>query len=242
MLTSAKAEDLDAAQHLTCLELNESQATCSTPSACVLTLLRLHVWESTLTGLHPEGLAACCHLLCLSCNDGCVSAMDAANDMEGRKEYAPRLPCNLQALKALTGLTFYCRSRTTEQLQLGCLAGLPTLEDLCILCSWPMQGFVSLPACLSRLTSLSKLFIESEPSASQIRFDFAWSKLVALQHLNVSGSLRSKHALSGLLSLGRLEDVSFFNVENSDAKTTRAIGQLAYRMGVERPEIDFYCG
>ena len=202
-LGSAKAEDLEAAQHLTCLELRESQATCSTPSACVLTLLRLRIWASTLTGLHPEGLAACCNLMRLSCNDGCVSATDAANDLECRPDYDPRLPSNLQALKALTSLTFVCKGSMTEQLQLGCLALLPTLEHLHISFTQPMQG-PHLPECLSRLTNLSDLYISSRQSAGQTKFDFAWSKLVALQYLTVTGSLQSKHALSDLMYLGRL--------------------------------------
>ena len=87
-LRTLKAQHLEAAQHLTFLELHESQATCSAPSACVLTLLQLRVGESTLTGLHPEGVAACCNLLCLSSNNGYLSAMDAANDMDCRTEFS----------------------------------------------------------------------------------------------------------------------------------------------------------
>ena len=72
-----------------------------------------------------------------------------------------------------------------------------------------------------------------------MRFDFALSKLVALRHLTVMGLVRSKHALSDLAYLKRLKEVSFYTMGNSDAMTTRDIGQLAYRMGAERPEVKF---
>ena len=236
-LAAVKAQNLEAAQHLTCLELSGSQATCSTPSACVLILLQLQVWESTLTGLHPEGLAACCNLLHLGCSNACVSAMDTTNDLECRTESAARLPSNLQTMKALTGLTFGCRGSMTRQLQFDCLALLPTLEHLHVSCVRPMQG-LHLPECLSRLTNLSYLFIHSGHSAGQMRLDFAWSNLVALQDLTLSGSLRSKHALSDLMYLGRLKDISLYIVGNSDGITTSDAGQLAYSMGIKRPEIN----
>ena len=99
-----------------------------------------------------------------------------------------------------------------------------------------MQG-LDLPECLSRMTCLSELRFFAQHSISQMRFDFAWSKLVALQHLTVSGSLQSKHALSDLMYLGRLKDVSFHGVGNSDTITKRDIVQLACTMRVERPDV-----
>ena len=193
----------------------------------------------TLTGLHPEGLAACGNLLCLGCGNACVSAVDTANDLECRIEYAARFPANLQALKALTGLTFVCRGSMTEQLQFGCLALLPTLEHLHVSCTQPMPG-LHLPECLSRLTNMSYLYVSSGiggHSSAQMRFDFAWSKLVALQDLTVSGSLQSRHALSDLMHLKRLKDVSLYIVGNSDALTASDADQLAYSMGIGRPEV-----
>ena len=175
----------------------------------------------------------------LSCNDGCVSATDAANDLECRPDYDPRLPSNLQALKALIGLEFICSGSMTEQLQFDCLALLPTLEHLHVSCTQPMQG-LHLPECLSRLTNLSFLYIASGQSAGQTKFDFAWSKLVALQYLRLQGSLQSKHALSDLVHLGRLKHVALYCAGKSDAMTIRDVGQLADRISAERPEIKLY--
>ena len=58
-LSGGRFSDLDAARHLTSLQLRRVTATCAHDCTCVSTLVKLSLKETTLMGFHLSGLAAC---------------------------------------------------------------------------------------------------------------------------------------------------------------------------------------
>lgn len=75
-LRSGSHSGLEAATRLTSLVVEKADVKCAQNCLCVMSLVRLDLRQSTLVGLHNDGLAACSCLASLSCFSSAVCASE----------------------------------------------------------------------------------------------------------------------------------------------------------------------
>ena len=130
-IADAAVHDLNAAMHLTHLQLQNCRAFCSRDCSCVTSLLRLDVLRSSVASFHQRGIAACSNLMHLSLKRGCVVARDATETVRLNDNHRMQLPPGLSELTGLTELDFTHLSSHAE-VQLSWLTDLPALESCSI--------------------------------------------------------------------------------------------------------------
>ena len=88
------------------------------------------------------------------------------------------------------------------------------------------------------MTNLSSLTVLNK--GLEARFFLDWGKLVSLAHLYISGSVKFVSPLSKLAIVGTLRRV-VLQLGSLDTQSVgqaiRQIGELAHKLGLERPEV-----
>lgn len=225
----------DTASVLTCLSLRQAQVQCVADCGFVSSLTKLHLQQACLYEMHRVGICACSSLRELTCMHSSIGADLDDQSMNFFKDQGWQVPNSLSCLTNLTRLDFQYANRSVE-LQLAWLSQLPCLADLRATID---VSAVDYPSSLSSLSRLTCLMVASMLDSAHDVFDLEWGKLVNLQVLELSGSLRLKKSLLQLADLVQLKKVSLTCIDSSDPHTTVHIGLLAHKLGTMSPEVVF---
>ena len=234
-LQDGKFEELNAAQHLTQLDVSRCQATCSADCRFVATIKELRIWQSGLERVHTNGIAACSNLEVLQMNIGYVSGVGPEASMAFCVNQEYDIPASLSDLTALTCLQL-CHSHPSEDVHFGWLADLTSLQTLWIRVT---VHTLELPASISALSHLRMLGVVNGAADGQSKLLFAFTGFAYLQKLTLRGSVQCGQSLAQLASLSALTHIELSGMHSVDVDTTAQVGLLAHKLGVTKPDVVF---
>lgn len=224
----------EAATHLNTLYLDDCTASCYHNCICVSLLEHLDMFDASIEGFHNKGLAACSQLMSLKCNSSSLVAGHVAHSgdlfFDGN---AHRVPTNLTALCSLTHLSFYSSAAEYEV----SLYWLTRLSALQVLNAGMYCNNVVLPTCLSMLTNLRALGVQTHAPAGGIMLAFDFKALSSLTSIELYGTVRASWpcVLSDIACLTDLQVVAFANCMRADM----GLVALAHELGKDRPDVMF---
>ena len=209
-LEMCDVSDLDAAKHLTYLQMFCCSGICSQPASCASSLLHLELVSSSVSQFDPRGIAGCSSLQSLQFGN---TSMDACDPDEGFYLIDETVcePSNLSRMTALTELTLDFRNATQVSVP-HIVSQLKCLQALNIEAMGSADKF-RLPACLSVLHHLSVLSVNMFGSTCGVDLKFSWAAFACLHTVTlcaafeVDGGLRNLASLSTLQQLNILQPV-----------------------------------
>lgn len=98
--------DLQAAEHVTSLELVQCEASCTQPRAPVQSIEDIYLCHSSIDAFHVDGIYACTGLKSLICFDSSVAAIDSPAQDFVLGEHEACIAESLTKLSSLTTLNF----------------------------------------------------------------------------------------------------------------------------------------
>ena len=229
--------DVDAAAHLTSLELCQCEAFCSQGCPCVASLLKLSVLASGLADFHSQGVCACSVLQDLSCHDGFIDAKDDHTEsLDLRSEQNFHIPSSLSALTALTCLDLG-HTDQDRRFFVDWLAQLPKLQSVHL--TFDVMELI-LPVTLSALSNLTCLYVANCSSHGIVQVDFEWTGFTMLQAITFRGPVVFE-TVGGLVQLPALNLNSLKDQKHEEQPCDPVnIGLLAYALGRHRPDVRFW--
>ena len=177
---------LGGLQHVTSISARDCEVIFQDKCAFVTSLVSLHVASASLEDFHTNGLSACHHLQELDYREADITTVNQA-ERACFCQGAFLVPSSMSTLTALTSLHihYHCACYKTT-VQLDWLGQLPSLQSVTLILS---VDCMVLPKSVDEMTHLTYLHLSNFAPKGRIRCSFAWSKLVALQQLEVTGSV-----------------------------------------------------
>ena len=177
--------------HLTCLDVDNSIASCGQLDCGTPGLKDLIVYNAELSGLHDDGLSSCSGLTSLDVLNCAISGSHAGAHFTLGKDY---MLCVLPNISILTQLRHLCVAMTTvsngvDASWTHCLTSLYSLDLL-------IEGEVTSSHKLTQLQQLNMLTVAAEPrcesdllegATSMARFMVDWKAMHNLQCIVLSG-------------------------------------------------------
>ncbi len=211
--------------NLTYLFLAKSKLTSYEGCSCVTSLTRLNLVDSSLLGLHSQGLLACHALVRLTCLESCITAMDMQQCLTfNRNSFV--LPLGLSALTSLR--YFDATIASTSTVTLYAFRELTSLQDLTVRARgaslWANSGLSQ----LSMLTSL-RLLARCANQNAGVQLFTEWYGMQALQVLDITCDYFSfGRDILGLVRLENLRQVNIMSGRPYDHKSFAFFAALAY--------------
>ena len=235
LLQAGTFRDLAIPCHLTYLFVTQSEVTCVQDVCCPSGLLRLHVFNSTVVGMHKVGLAACMSLTAMRFVDCAITAADASDQLSIGKGLPMSIPANISTLTKLSELSMHISSTYAWKLGLDWLYGMVFIQDLAL----STKGSIDLGNELTQLNSLTKLEISTEGKNSVLYGMIDWEAMQCLSHITFHGPTRLSDSTLSLTSLDSLEGVALSDFHPVDDETAMLLAKLAYCLAVHRPKVKF---
>ncbi len=210
---------------LTYLDLDHASVTCVNTLGLVNNMEELDLYESSMTGLHPEGLAALTALKSLSVYDSEIAAEVITQSFDTKSGRRIRLPAQMPVLNCMTLLDLTFCGPVEHEFDLSCLYTLQNLRELSV-------GFVDGVAhtmvgpALSCLSSLESLIVQSPCSQRHtLTLQAPWHLMLRLQSVVFSASVyHFSRDLLGLTQLTRLKEILFLNGVVGDSSSLALFG------------------
>ena len=211
--------------NLTYLFLARSKLTSYKGCSCVTSLTRLNLVNSSLLGLHSQGLSACHALEGLTCLESCITATDMQQYlMFNQTSFI--LPLGLSALTSLR--CFDATIASISTVTLDAIYELTSLQDLTV----HVRGASLLAndglSRLSMLTSL-RLLAYSANQNEGVQLFTGWLDMQALQVLYISCDWFSFGR--DIVGLVKLESLTLVNIKSArpyDHKSFAFFAALAH--------------
>ncbi len=211
--------------NLTNLYLADSDVKSYQHCSCVTSVVQLKLLNSTLHGLHQQGLLACHALEGLTCLESYVSAMNASQEMVF-KNIMFVMPLGLSALASLR--CFDAAIATTSTLSLNAFCELTSLQDLKVHVRGGSLWANTDMSQLSMLTSLSLLACARRKHVG-VQIFMKWLGMQAVQVLNITCDYFSFGCdILGLVNLKTLRQVNIVNGRPNDNKTAAFFAALVH--------------
>ncbi len=188
-------------------------------------LTRLNLVDSSLLGLHSQGLSACHALEGLTCLESCITATDMQQYlMFNQTSFI--LPLGLSALTSLR--CFDATIASTSTVTLDAIYELTSLQDLTVCARgaslWANSGLSQ----LSMLTSLRLLTHYTNQNAG-VQLFTEWLGMQALQALDITcGYFSFGCDILGLVKLESLRQVNIMHGRPYDHKSFAFFAALAH--------------
>ena len=230
-LEMCEVSDLDAAKHLTYLQMFCCSGICSQPASCASSLLHLELVSSSVSHFDPRGIAGCSSLQSLQFGN---SSMDAYDPDEGFHLIDDTVcePSNLSRLTALTELTLDFRNEAQVPV-LHIVSQLKFLQALNVEVMGSANKF-RLPVCLSVLHHLSVLSVHMFGSTCGVDLQFNWAALARLHTVTLCAAVEVDGGLRNLASLSTLRQLNISHpVPMVDEWT-----EFAKWLGTCRPKVE----
>ena len=211
--------------NLTYLFLTRSKLTSYKTCSCVTSLIRLNLVDSSLLGLHSQGLLACHALDRLTCLESCISATDMQQFlMFNQTSFI--LPLGLSALTSLR--CFDARIASISTVTLDAFYELTSLQDLTVCVHGASLSANNGLSRLSMLTSLRLLARPANPGVG-VQLFTGWLGMQALQVLYISCDWFSfGRDIVGLVKLDSLRLVNIRSARPYDHKSFAFFAALAH--------------
>jgi len=264
--TSSSAVDLTPLRSLTCVatltlengdfshfavllslrSIFVANAAVEASQTCIFTsLLRsLHLQDSSIVKLHADGLVACVNLQNLSCQNSSIdSVADEASLLTANVENSKISSC-LSALSGLTSLSislgkFRCGTALSEQ-TLSCLFDLTSLHALAL----RFYGDAAVPTDitrLSRLTALTIMGVESDPTCVSVGFHADCARFGQLQILHLGHMvIEFAYNVLGLTRIRNLSQVSLCQLQCHNLLSTKCLCILLCSLSRHCPAVKVY--
>ena len=228
--------NLSAAGALTHLDIVEADA--MSPEFCdfVSCLVKLRAVNSSLRGLHNEGVTACSALQELHLYGNCSIPGETDNDLyHSSKDTYTFVPHDMPCLTSVTSLKLNFWGATVD---LASMCALPALQSLELVVS----GGCTVPPALVGLCQLRNLSISQEGDEDLgIEIFIDWRALPALQQLQLAGTLVVDSAIWELAEVKSLKSINFWRAHFSRDRhpdlPTIVAADVQYHIVAQRPEI-----
>ncbi len=191
-LEYGRYSNVPLSRHLTCLDVDNSTASCVELACCTLHKLKdLIVYNADLHALHDDGSLSCGGLTSLDVLNCAIAGSRTGAHFEIGKGYILCIPPNTSFLTQLRQLRVAMTtiSNGLDASWTYCLTSLYSLDLL-------IEGVVTLSHDLTQLQQLTMLTVAAEPwcetdllegAASMARFEVNWKAMHKLQHIVLSG-------------------------------------------------------
>ncbi len=223
---------------LTYLELDLACVTCANSSDLVSTMEELNICESTLTGLHPDSLAALTALKCLSLYGSEIAAHVNAQSIDTKLGSRTRLPAQMPVLSCMTFLDLTICSAVQREFDLSCLYTLNALRELSV--SFGAEVACAKVGhtltCLDKLESLKVNFPTFERRT--LTLQAPWHLMLRLQRVSFrAGGYHFSRDLLGLTQVTGLKEIVFLGGSPGDSASAALFGALAYNLAIHCPAV-----
>ena len=230
--------DMDAAEHLTCLDLFHCEAVCAQHSASASSLLHLIMAGSSLTNFHPQGILGCTALQFLDFDNAAINASSPDEDFAFNRQKVS-VASGLSALTLLTDLHFkFNYERHVESLHF--MSALQSLQSLRIgLLGGPVK--FALPRSLTVLSKLEALSVNVFGSYYWFDCHFNWAALPVLRTVDLSAAVEVSAGLKDLVALSTFRGLCVrqstkVNGDGTKASTAPWVA-FANWLGTQRPDV-----
>ena len=225
---------------LTNLQLNNANFA-TTAADCFLKLSNLTLYSSHCEW-HGSGLAGCHNLRELALRHCTVEGSLNTDHLRLRPGFAAHVPIGISALTQLTKLDVTIDGDSVDDMQFLWLASLASLKEL----GFHAIDEIELPAELSELTSLTKLWLSlraaSDPAAC-MEVHVNWKAMRSLKCLSIGPGLFVFYSnLLQVLGCTKLEMVCFESVrsDSHNAESAKHFGALIGLLALHRPDVECY--
>ncbi len=223
---------------LTYLDLDHASVTCVNTLGLVNTMEELDLVDSSMTGLHPEGLAAVTALKSLSIYGSEIAADVITQSFDTRLGSRTRLPAQLPVLSCMTFLYLASYCAVQREFDISCLSTLHNLRELSVSLNGSVaQGRVG--PTLSCLSNLESLKVSCSPVQGHLLILQApWHLMLRLQRVSFSaGVYRFSQDLLGLTHLTELKEIVFSGGSPGDSSSFAVFGALVYNIAIHCPAV-----
>ncbi len=231
--------------HLTKLDLSEGSDLAADPAcSCLTSLQTLVLWDSHLSGLHPNSLSSCTALQELDCFRCSVGATNVNERLQLSCEGSFWIPSGFSALTGLArlNLEFACNNREPHIVDMSCLYSLTTLQRL-VFQSGSLD--VTMSAGLTNLDVYLRIEVGEYDSADEIpqplhlNLQVDWQGMKALQQvIIISDRSVCDASILGVSKIASPQHVDFGTSTPDGASSSKAFAALLYCLALHRPDLD----
>lgn len=241
VLTKGSFKNVEALLHLTNLQLSDANVTSSAACTFASKLVKLRVHDSRLF-LHGQGLVACHNLRDLMLRRCKVRGSHLEDSFSLIVDEIAQVPAGMSSLTHLTSLDVTLCGDDLEEIEFSWLGSLTSLQNL----GFYAQEDVELPAELTQLTSLTKLWLTTADSDSEVETSCMycmvnWHGMQTLNTLCIgSGRYAFDEQLLQVAACNALKMVYFDKVMPDSANSAKFFAGLMHILAVKRPDVACY--
>ena len=230
--------DMDAAKHLTSLDLYNCEAVCAQHSASVSSLLQLTLAYSSLTNFYPQGILGCTALQSLDFDNAAISASSPDDEFIFNSQ-------NASVVSGLSTLTLLTKSNfsITDERQVQFLHFVSAIQSLQSLSIGVEGGPVkfALPRSLTVLSKLEALSVNVFGSYYWFDCHFNWAALPALHSFDLLASVEVSDTLKDLVALSTFRYLTVRQTTKASGDGTKPSTaqwvSFANWLGMQRPDV-----